>query len=111
MSIPILIQTYEEVRRLAIAASAVAPGDFRLKKLVPQLEQIGRKAPLFAKVGEAVSRLVASDEKTSAPALLELTALVNAILYTQGETALTANWPPSRPSNLAYARPRHRPEC
>ena len=86
MSIPILIQTYEEVRRLAIAGSVVAPSDFRLKKLVPQLEQAGQKAPVFAKLGEAVSRLVASNEKTSAPALLELTTLVNAILYTQGET-------------------------
>jgi hypothetical protein len=88
VSIPILIQTYNEVRRLAIAGSAVAPGDFRLKKLVPQLEQVGQKAPLFAKIGEAVSRLVASDEKTSARALLELTALLSAVLYTQGETGI-----------------------
>jgi hypothetical protein len=86
MSIPVLIQTYDEVRRLAIAGSVVAPGDFRLQKLLPQLEQAGQKAPVFAKVGEAVKRLVESNEKTSAAALLELTALVNAILYTQGET-------------------------
>jgi hypothetical protein len=50
MSIPILTQTYEEVRRLAIAGSVVAPGDFRLKKLVPQLEQ-GR--PEGARVRQA----------------------------------------------------------
>ena len=33
MSIPVLTQVYDEVRRLAIAGSVVAPGDFRLKKL------------------------------------------------------------------------------
>ena len=41
-------------RRLAIAGSAVAPGDFRLKKLVQPLEKSGEKAPVFARVGQAV---------------------------------------------------------
>ncbi len=94
MSIPVLFQTYDEVRRLAIAGSVVAPGDFRLQKLLPQLEQAGQKAPVFAKVGEAVKRLVESNEKTSAAALLELTALVNAILYTQGETGTAGDLAP-----------------
>jgi HEAT repeat protein len=88
MSIPVLDQTYDEVRRLAIAGSVVAPGDFRLKKLLPQLEQAGQKASVLAKVGEAVKRLIESNEKSSAAALLELTTLVNAILYTQGETGV-----------------------
>jgi HEAT repeats len=94
MSIPVLIETYEEVRRLAIAGSVVAPGDFRLKKLLPQLDQAGKKAPVFAKVGEAAARLVESNEKTSAAALLELATLVNAILYTQGETRVQGELAP-----------------
>lgn len=110
MSIPALIQTYEEVRRLAVAGSAVAPGDFRLKKLLPTLEQAGAKAPVFAKVAQAVGRLVESDEKSSAPALLELATLVNAILYTQGETGLAGELVPiesvdlGRPKTQASAR-------
>ncbi len=100
MSIPVLIQTYDEVRRLAIAGSAVAPGDFRLKKLVPQLEQAGQKAPVFAKVGEAVKRLAESNEQTSAAALLELTTLVNAILYTQGETGIDGELVPIKSIEL-----------
>jgi hypothetical protein len=86
MSIPVLIEVYDEVRRLAIAGSAVAPGDFRLKKLIPPLAKSGEKAPVFAKVSQAVQAVVESNEKTAAAALLELTTLVNAILYTQGET-------------------------
>ncbi len=104
MSIPILIQTYDEVRRLAIAGSVVAPGDFRLKKLVPLLEQAGQKAPVFARVGEAVSKLVASNEKTSAPALLELASLVNAILYTQGETGIEGELVPLK--TIELGRPK-----
>jgi HEAT repeat protein len=88
MSIPVLEQVYDEVRRLSIAGSVVAPGDFRLKKLAPALEQAGKKAPVFAKVAQGVTGVVESTEKTSAQALLDLSTLVNAILYTQGETGL-----------------------
>ena len=101
MSIPVLIQVYDEMRRLAIAGSSVAPGDFRLQEAVPPLEQAGQKAPVFAKVAEAVRRLVESDEKTSAAALLELATLVNAILYTQGETGIAGELKP-----LETDRPR-----
>src|SRR5688572_5080443 len=86
MSIAVLTQVYDETRRLAIAGSAVAPGDFRLKKLVPPLEKSGEKAPVFAKVAQAIHAVVDSNDKTAAAALLDLTTLVNAILYTQGET-------------------------
>ncbi len=88
MSIAVLNQVYDEMRRLAIAGSSVAVGDFRLKKLLPPLEQAGAKAPVFARVAEAVKGVVESNEKTAPNALLELTALVNAILFTQGETGL-----------------------
>ncbi|MCI0641445.1 MAG: hypothetical protein L0Y70_20385, partial [Gemmataceae bacterium] len=80
MSIAVLTQVYDEMRRLAIAGSVVASGDFRLKKLIPALEQAGAKAPVFAKVADAVKAVVNSEERTSGQALLELTTLVNAIL-------------------------------
>lgn len=86
MSIPVLAQVYDEVRRLSIAGSSVACGDFRLKKLIPPLQKAGEKAPVFAKVAEAVSGVVDSDEKSAPAALLSLSTLINAILYTQGET-------------------------
>jgi hypothetical protein len=88
MSIALLGQVYDETRRLAIAGSVAAGGDFRLKKLTAPLEQAGAKAPVFAKVAEAVKNVVDGPEKNSAVALLELTTLVSAILYTQGETGM-----------------------
>ena len=91
MSIPVLAQVYDEVRRLSIAGSVVAAGDFRLKKLIPPLEAAGQKAPVFAKVAQSVTKLVESNEKTSSEALLEVSTLVNAILYTQGETGLAGD--------------------
>lgn len=88
MSIAVLTQVYTEARRLAIAGSVVARGDFRLKKLLPPLEAAGKQAPVFAKVAEAATKVIDGPEASSAEALLELTSLVNAVLYTQGETGL-----------------------
>ena len=88
MSIAVLAQVYTEARRLAVAGSVVARGDFRLKKLLPPLEQAGKQAPVFAKVAEAATAVIEGPEESSAAALLELTSLVNAVMYTQGETGL-----------------------
>jgi hypothetical protein len=100
MSLAVLHDVYTELRRVAIAGSVVGPGDFRLKKLIPQLEQLGAKAPVFAKVGEAVKAVVDGKDKESASALLELATLVNAILHTQGETGASGDLAPIETINL-----------
>jgi hypothetical protein len=103
MSIALLTQVYDEMRRLAIAGSVVAPGDFRLKKLIAPLEQVGAKAPVFAKVAEGVKTLVQATDQNSARALLDLTTLVNAILYTQGETGAAGALEPIETTDLGLA--------
>jgi hypothetical protein len=100
MSIPVLVQVYDEMRRLAIAGSAVAPGDFRLRKLIAPLEKSGEKAPVFAKVAQGVQAVVDSNDKTASTALLELTTLVNAILYTQGATGIAGELKPLETTDL-----------
>ncbi|MGL6076174.1 MAG: HEAT repeat domain-containing protein [Fimbriiglobus sp.] len=100
MSIAILTQVYTEARRLAIAGSIVAPGDFRLKKLIPPLEQAGKQAPVFAKVAQAATALIEGTEANSAANLLELTSIVNAVLYTQGETGLAGKLAPVETTDL-----------
>lgn len=100
MSLAVLIQVHDEVRRLAIAGSAVAGGDFRLKKLIAPLEQTGAKAPVFARVAQAAQAVVDSNETTASAALLELASLTNAILYTQGETGLAGDLHPLETTDL-----------
>lgn len=94
MSIAVLTQVYDEVRRLAIAGSSLAPGDFRLKKLIPPLETAGQKAPVFGKVAELSRKVVEASEKESADALLNLSTLVSSILYTQGESGISGTMKP-----------------
>ncbi len=100
MSIAVLTQVYDETRRLAIAGSVVAGGDFRLKKLIAPLEQAGAKAPVFARAAEGVKTLVESSEQTSAQALLDVCTLVSAVLYTQGETGLVGELQPLETTDL-----------
>lgn len=104
MSMAILNQVQEEVRRIAIAGAAVAGGDFRLKKLVPALEQAGTKAPVFARVAQAAQAVVDSNEKTASVAVLDLASLVNAILYTQGETGAAGELTPIPTTDLGGSR-------
>src|SRR5215471_11650178 len=86
MSLALIQESAKEVRRLAIAGSPLAVGDFRLKKLIAPLESAGAKAPVFAQVAKAISDLVNGKEADSAANLLSLSTLLNAILYTQGQT-------------------------
>ena len=87
MSLALIQESAKEVRRLAIAGSPLAVGDFRLKKLAAPLEQAGAKVPVFAQVAKAINDLVNGTEADSATNLLNLGTLLNAILYTQGQSS------------------------
>jgi hypothetical protein len=92
MSLALIQESAKEVRRLSIAGSNLAVGDFRLKKLVPPLEQAGAKVPVFAQVAKAINDLVNGKEAESAANLLSLSTLINAILYTQGQTGADGSY-------------------
>lgn len=86
MSLALIEESAKEVRRLAIAGSPLAVGDFRLKKLVAPLEQAGAKVPVFGQVAKAINDLVSSPEAEASARLLNLSTLLNAIRYTQGQS-------------------------
>ena len=90
MSLALIEESAKEVRRLAIAGSPLAVGDFRIKKLVAPLEQAGAKVPVFAQVAKSITELANGTEAESAARLLALSTLLNAILYTQGQIGTDA---------------------
>jgi hypothetical protein len=92
MSLALIEESAKEVRRLAIAGSALAVGDFRLKKLVAPLEQAGTKAPVFSQVAKSINDVVSGTEAESAARLLSLSTLLNAILYTQGQSGAEGDY-------------------
>ncbi len=92
MSVALIQESAKEVRRLAIAGSPLAVGDFRLKKLIAPLEQAGANVPVFAQVAKAIGELVNGNEADSAARLLSLSTLLNAVLYTQGQSGADAGF-------------------
>ncbi|MDR0196445.1 MAG: hypothetical protein LBI73_15100 [Myroides sp.] len=61
MKIPVLVDLQQEVNRLYIAGSKFAPNAPRLKKLVPTLDAMAQKAPVFKKLSENVTALIESN--------------------------------------------------
>ncbi|HSH17339.1 MAG TPA: hypothetical protein VLD18_14955, partial [Verrucomicrobiae bacterium] len=92
MSLALIQESAKEVRRLAIAGSPLAVGDFRLKKLLAPLEQAGAKVPVFAQVAKAINEVMNGNEADSAANLLTLSTLLNAILYTQGSSGAEGDY-------------------
>lgn len=84
MSIPVLNEFYDELKRLTVAGSSLAYDDFGLKKLMPRLKKLGEASPVFSKLYTKAEELVSISEN-SEDNLLDLLTLTNAILYTQGE--------------------------
>ncbi|WP_025685442.1 HEAT repeat domain-containing protein [Paenibacillus maysiensis] len=97
MSTVLLQEVYSEVRRLYIAGSELASDDFRLKKLLPRVQQLGERAPVFKRIGEGIAALITPDvsypsaeaeaSTLSARRLQELALLLTSVLRTQGSTA------------------------
>lgn len=90
MSTALLQELNQEVRRLYIAGSELAAGDFRLKRLLPQFQQLGERAPVFKRLGEGIHALIepgAGRETQSAQLLQDLNQLLSSVLHTQGTTA------------------------
>ncbi|TYP68381.1 hypothetical protein [Paenibacillus methanolicus] len=86
MSIAILTELQAEVRRLFIAGSGLAASDPRLLKLQPQLAKLGESSLAFKKLDEGVRKTTEASGAAAAAALLELSGLLHAMLYTQGKS-------------------------
>lgn len=102
MSQALLFELNEEIRRLYIAGSDLASGDYRLKRLVPALQQLGERAPVFKKLAEGAASLISEDSGAdSARRLQDVNLLLQSVLRTQGkgsaagETVMLHNKPVS----------------
>lgn len=106
MSTALLQELHQEVRRLYIAGSDLAVGDFRLKRLLPQFQQLGERAPIFKRLAEGIASLIeppVGKEQSSAETLQDIGMLLHSVLYTQGSSAPAGQMADmeSYPSNLS----------
>jgi hypothetical protein len=81
-----LYDLQHEINRLFIAGSKFARNDPRLQKQAAVFNKLGEKSPVFKKIAESIENLVNAEPADSSTKLLEISTLLYAILYTQGET-------------------------
>jgi hypothetical protein len=87
-----LIPLYDlqhEINRLFIAGSKFAKDDPRLRKQAVVFNKLGEKSPVFKKIAESIENLLNAETLDSSTKLLDVSTLLYAVLYTQGETVDT----------------------
>jgi len=106
MSTALLQELHQELRRIYIAGSDLALGDYRLKRMLPQFQQLGERAPIFKRLGEGIAALIEPadmENNQSAEQLQDLNLLLTSVLRTQGTTAPQGDLRPleNRPVSLS----------
>ncbi|MDR1338641.1 MAG: HEAT repeat domain-containing protein [Prevotellaceae bacterium] len=89
MKILPLYDLQQEINRLFIAGSKFAKNDPRLQKQAAVFNKLGEKSPVFKRIAEGIENLLNAESADSSGNLLEISTLLYAVLYTQGETAGT----------------------
>ncbi|WP_010251109.1 HEAT repeat domain-containing protein [Acetivibrio cellulolyticus] len=88
MSMALIFEAHDEVRKLLIAGSEMAVDNSKLKKILPGMRKSGESVPVFAKLADAIEVAINPGTGKSQEKLLELANLINAVVYTQGETGV-----------------------
>lgn len=84
MSLQALLNLKEQLDRIAIAGTSLLENDFRLQRNLEALDPLAAASPVFAKITENVQKLLNAPKETRNFILLDVLALVNAVVYTQG---------------------------
>jgi hypothetical protein len=86
VSIDTLRELQKETRRIFIAGGGLVRDDFQIKKLIPLLKETGKSSAVFGRIAELAEKAVSSGDDNAPENLLELGIMLNAVLYTQGNT-------------------------
>lgn len=88
MSMDALYELQERLNSAAIAGVHMLGEDFRLKRAIEQFSQTGAVSPVFQKIAQQLQALLQVEAKQQAGALMDVIALIDAVLYTQGTTQI-----------------------
>ncbi|MGZ9584366.1 HEAT repeat domain-containing protein [Paenibacillus marinisediminis] len=113
MSTALLLELHQEVKRLYIAGSDLAAEDYRLKRLLPQFQQLGERASIFKRLGEGIAAVIEpnpTEALSTVQQLQDLNMLLSSVLHTQGvtkpegELREVCSRPLSLSTNLSYRK-------
>lgn len=89
MNLAPIYELRSRLRTAMIAGTSLIPEDFRLKRAVEDIKPLEAVSPVFAKIGQMASKLLADSCEDRECVLLDVITLVDALLCTQGQVAVT----------------------
>ncbi|RKI70127.1 HEAT repeat domain-containing protein [bacterium 1xD42-67] len=76
----------ERLEQAAIAGTGLLGEDFRLQRAAEALRPLTGASPVFGKIGAGLDKLLSALAEERSGLLLDVLALVDAVVYTQGKT-------------------------
>lgn len=86
MNLQPLYDVKERLEQAAIAGTGLLGEDFRLTRAAEALKPLAAASPVFGKIDAGLDKLLAAPAEARSGLLLDLLALVDAVVYTQAKT-------------------------
>ena len=97
MNLQPLYTLKERLEQAAIAGTGLLGEDFRLQRAAEALKPLAAASPVFAKLDGGLQALRSAPAAERGGLLLDLLALTNAVVYTQGKTGIDGDLEPLSP--------------
>lgn len=98
MDLTPLYELRGRLRAAAVAGSALAGEDFRLRRAAQAMEPLEGASPVFARIGQLTKQLLDPGCEDREGTLLDAVTLVDAVLCTQGAVAVEGTLTPLAPA-------------
>ena len=97
-----LYEVQERLEHAAVAGTGILQEDFRLKRAWEGLAPLAGASPVFAKISAGLEALLEAPPEKRGGALLDVLALVDAVVYTQASTGAAGELEPLPPGVGTY---------
>lgn len=102
MNLQPLYDVKERLEQAAIAGTGLLGEDFRLTRAAEGLKPLAAASPVFGKIDAGLSKLLSAPADTRSGLLLDILALVDAVVYTQAKTGTEGELEPLPAGNGRY---------
>ena len=86
MNLQPLYDVKARLEQAAIAGTGLLGEDFRLQRAAESVKPLAAASPVFEKIGAGLDKLLSAPAEQRSGLLLDVLALVDAVVYTQGKT-------------------------
>ncbi len=107
MNLQPLYDVKARLEAAAIAGTGLLGEDFRLKRAVEGLKPLAAASPVFGKIGAGLDKLLSAPAGERSGLLLDVLALVDAVVYTQGTTGTDGELEPLPAGSGQYQELSH----